>query len=192
MEITNPEKLPFFLIAEPVAYFEESANAKASGSLSFTYDNANAIDIPYFKIHFDPTSAKLTPEIKINADAHTNIKSTIKANADLSLTGTLRVGPEIVVKVNGIPLKIFSAAKFVLKGDVSYSNRCLKTKIEGGLGFDAGFGASPLPQIPSPGDMAGAACQMANKLVCNLPNIKELPAQRAYWDRSLCKGKSNL
>ena len=82
-----------------------------------------------------------------------------------------RIGAEVTVSVNGVPIKIYPAARLVAEGKVeSKSGGCLSGYFSAGIGLDAGVSADF--SVPNPGDLLGTACIGLVSGICSTPKVK--------------------
>lgn len=99
-------KLFCFISVQPVAYAELTSTVSATGSLSFSYDNPEALTLRDIGIEvkdFQPTVS--TPKLTIDLDK--DIVPEVSIKGEVSVMGFLRIGPEIVVEVNGVPFTFY-------------------------------------------------------------------------------------
>lgn len=78
----------------------------ASGSLSFSYDNPEALTLRDIGINVkDFKPAISTPKLSI--ELNKDIVPEISIQGSASVQGFFRIGPEIVVEVNGMPFTFY-------------------------------------------------------------------------------------
>jgi len=160
--------LPIIIVVRvtTVAYVEFEADAEAAGNLSISYTNDEALEIKAARITFSPKNGTLTPEIDFAKNLHTNIVPELTISAAVSLKGTVRVGPELEVEVNGVPFQFFPSAHFELTGKLSVLNSCLSGSIVGGVGLYSGMGAGIPAWAESPGSLIDQACTTGLAIAC--------------------------
>jgi len=170
---------------QPVARISVTGSTSGSGSVSFELEQAAKVSLDDLWVEFDTRGARGGIKASHNLN-NLRIKKTIALRGSATLTGTVKVGPEITVSINGIPLKLFPAVEFKAQGslEVAYLNghKCAK----GSLRFSTSLMALIIPDVKkftSVSGNFGTACRTMAHMNC-----KFNPAMRA----TQCFAKSFL
>ena len=145
---------------------------KTTGSFkaSISYENNAVVRIKKALVTFDPIKG-VKFDVGFEDNFSTDIKKTLVVNAGVDLLAVARIGPEISVVVNGIPMKMMLAARFVMEGNLLLSQpACMTGSFSAGIGLDAGISADL--SLPNPGELAGMACQSLVGAACKVPLVK--------------------
>lgn len=105
---------------QPVARVKIVGSATGSFDATFELENDARIELDYAKVTYDPSRGLPTVSAKASQNLNNlRIAKSVILQGTASLKGTLSIGTEIVVSINGVPLKIFPALQFKLDGTVS-------------------------------------------------------------------------
>eukprot|EP00794_Sanderia_malayensis_P019570 gene19570-21501_t len=148
-------------------YFEMKATGSFKAEIS--YDNEKLIGISKAIATFDPVNGvKFDVALLQNLDKQ--ITKSVVVNAGVEMMGVLRIGTQLRISVNGIPLSMFLAARFVMEGKLALSQNCMTGSFSAGIGLSAGITADF--SIPNPATLAGIACKGVVGGACMFPAVK--------------------
>ena len=161
--------VPVIIELKIQAVAEISLEMKTEGPFKadLSYDNDAIVSIKRAIATFDPLrGVKLDVAFANNFEKQIN--KTLVIQGGVGLKGVLRVGAEITVAVNGIPIKIFPAARLVAEGNTQLTNAgCLTGSFAAGIGLDAGISLGFV--VPNPAPLMGAVCRALVETTCNVP-----------------------
>ena len=157
---------------QAVAELSLEMKTEATFKASLSYDNDAIVSIKRAIATFDPSKGvKLDVAFSDNFDKQ--IQKTLVIEGGVGMKGVIRVGAEITVAVNGIPITIFPAARLVAEGNMQLTNAgCLTGSFAAGIGLDAGISLGFV--VPNPAPLMGAVCRALVETTCNMPGLNVL------------------
>jgi len=132
---------------QPVVRFNLEGNTDGSGYLSFELSEEAKIALDTLSVSYEPKSGA-RGDIKVSHSfKDIRVTKTLSLKGSASLTGTISVGPEITVSVNGVPVKMFPAVEFKAEGQVEAAYLNGKTCAKGGMKFSTNLLALIIPDV---------------------------------------------
>ena len=124
-----------------------------------SYQNDAVIKIERAIASFDPVKG-VEFDLAYKKDFNKDITKIVVVNAAIGLLAVIRIGAEITASVNGIPIHMLLATRFVMEGNLALSLQspnCVTGSLAAGLGLDAGISTDF--KVPNPGKLIGTSCR---------------------------------
>ena len=153
------------ILVTPVLYGLIDFNAQAGMTLSIEYDNPNMINIQNVDIQFVQGQGPSLVVPSISYDIKGTITPVISSTLNAGIAGSLRIGPEIIVSVNGVPFTMNPVVRIDVGASIAVGGGHFKTHFEGGIGVDLGWGLD-LKGALNPAQAAENACNYAFQEAC--------------------------
>lgn len=159
---------------QPVARIKVKGKTHGSGSISFTLKDAAHVSLDNMQISYDPNTG---PRGTIRAShnlANLQITKSISLIGTTELHGTVSVGPEVVVSINGVPMKVFPSVQFKAEGTLTAQHENGASCIGGSLKFSTNLMALIIPDVKrltSVSGNFGTACRTMAHLQCKINPI---------------------
>jgi len=168
--MAGPVPITVILSVQPIAKVKLDAGAQVNGTLKFEYDDPKAFTIEDINIGIKD-GKPLKPTFRANFESVKQLKTTFHLVGGLSVRGQINIGPEIVVRVMGVPFTLWPSLQASLGAAVRYDNingeHCLQGQITGGIGLDVGTRA-PLPDL-RPWAIMDKGCMGVVNGICRIP-----------------------
>ena len=154
---------------QTVAFLDFEMKSMDVVNLNLSYNELDAVNIKNARAVFDFVKGG-SLKMSLDKDFNKQFAQSVFIRNGVDIMTALRIGPEITVTVNGIPINIFTGIRFAIDAVVPKiqnspnQSACFHGDIKAGIGIDVGIGIDTQEMTAS--RVLGSACSSAVTAAC--------------------------